>query len=48
MEIGIETVCDLMQARQYGLVVLRAENNAVYLVRSQLIACHLVSEQRIA
>lgn len=47
IEESMETVCNLMQARQYGLVILRAEHNAVYRVRGQLIACYLVWKQRI-
>ena len=48
MEVGIKSVCDLIQAWQYGLVVLRTENNAVHRVRGQLIACYFVWEQWVA
>lgn len=42
VEVGIKSVCDLMQPWQYGLVILRAEYNAVHRVRSQFITCYFV------
>ena len=48
MKVGIETVSNLMQTRQYWLVILGAENNAVNLVWGQLIPGYFVWKKRVA
>lgn len=48
VEVGVEPVRDLMQARQDGPIVLGAEDHAVHDRRVQLVARHLVGEERVS
>lgn len=48
VEVGVEPVRDLIQARQDGSIVLGAEDHAVHDRRVQLVARHLVGEERVS